>query len=89
MPITDDIQTIWTEKEQRGDFFTARASLENLTNVLLEELTRFNDIKTSGTFDTLPANLKAALLRWETEFKDAKTALLADAEVVDIFQWRP
>ena len=89
MPITDDIQTIWTEKEQRADFFTARASLENLTNVLLEELSRFDAIKTSGAFDTIPQTLKDALLRWEQEFKDARAALLADAEIVDIFNWRP
>ena len=87
--VTTPIDTIWTEKEQREDFFTARAALENLTNVLLEELMRFNEIKQSGTFDTIPADLKNAMLRWETAYKDVKAALLADQEIVDIYNWRP
>ena len=89
MPILTDLDTIWTEKDQREQFFVARASLENATRVLREELVRFNDIKQTGNFNTLPANLKAALLRWETEFKDVETMLLADAEIVDIYEWRP
>ena len=89
----DIMQTIltevWQEKKEREDLFTARASLENLTNVLIEELSIFNEIKQSGSFTTLPAELKAALLRWETLFKDAKAVAMADSEIVDIYQWRP
>ena len=80
---------VWQEKKEREDLFTARASLENLTNVLLEELNRFNEIKQSGSFGTLPADLKAALVRWETAYKDVKALFMADSEIVDIYQWRP
>lgn len=89
MPITTDIDTIWTEKEQRDDFFAGRASLESITSVLKEQLARFAVIKAGGTFNTLPSSLKQAMLRWETLFKTAETAYLADSEIVDIFDWRP
>ena len=89
MTIQADLTETWQEKKEREDLFTARASLENLTNVLLEDLARFETIKQSGSFATLPAVLKAALLRWETGFKDVKALLLADSEIVDIYQWRP
>ena len=89
MTIKSDLNNTWQEKKEREDLFTARASLENLTNVLIEELNRFNEIKQSGSFATLPADLKAALLRWETAYKDVKILLIADIEIVDIYQWRP
>ena len=89
MTIQSDLTQTWQEKEEREDLFTARASLENLTNVLVEELARFNEIKQSGSFGTLPADLKAALVRWEDAYKDVKTLLMADSEIVDIYQWRP
>ena len=89
MTIQSDLTETWLEKKEREDLFTARASLENLTNVLIEDLVRFEEIKQSGSFDTLPAGLKAAMLRWETLFKDAKATAMADSEIVDIYQWRP
>lgn len=89
MPITTDIDTIWTEKEQRDDFFAGRASLESITSVLREQLVRFAAIKASGSFNTLPTSLKQAMLRWETLFQTAQTAYEADTEIVDIFDWRP
>ena len=84
-----ELTTTWTEKKQREELFTARACLENLTNVLIEELDRFDAIKTSGSFDTLPDALKQALVRWETAYKDTKAVLMADSEIVNVYQWRP
>jgi len=89
MTIQSDLTETWQEKKEREDLFTARASLENLTNVLVEDLARFEEIKQSGSFSTLPTELKAALGRWETAYKDVKVLLLADQEIVDIYQWRP
>ena len=89
MTIQSDLTETWQEKEERQDLFTARAALENLTNVLLEELARFEEIKNSGSFATLPTDLLQAFVRWEMAYKDVKTLLLADQEIVDIYQWRP
>ena len=89
MAITDNINTIWTEKEQAGDFFTARATLENATNVIVEELARFKEIKDSGSFNTIPQDLKDAMLAWEAIFDTAKASIMANADVVSIHTWRP
>ncbi|MBU0964727.1 hypothetical protein KKC06_06835 [Patescibacteria group bacterium] len=89
MTIQSDLTETWQEKKEREDLFTARASLENLTNVLLEELGRFEEIKNSGSFATLPTELLQAFVRWETAYKDVKTLLMADSEIIDIYQWRP
>ncbi len=89
MPIPTDLNNIWTSKEQAADFFAARAALENATNVVAEELARFKAIKVSGTFNTIPAALKTAMLAWETIYDTAKASFLADADVKAIYDWRP
>ena len=89
MTIQSDLTETWQEKKEREDLFTARASLENLTNVLIEDLARFEEIKDSGSFATLPTELLQAFVRWEKAYKDVKALLMADSEIVDIYQWRP
>lgn len=89
MPIQNDISMIWSEKEQREDFFTGRATLENMTSVVAEGLARFKEIKAKGNFDTIPQDLKDAMLVWETIYDTAKTAFLANQDVQDIYNWRP
>jgi len=89
MAISDDVTTIWTEKGQREAFFKARALMEEATNSAEENLAAFKVIKDSGQFNTLPANLKTTMLAWESMFDDLKTAFLANANVVAIYNWRP
>ena len=89
MAIIDNINSIWTEKEQAGDFFTARAVLENATNVVSEELARFKTIKESGSFNTIPQDLKDAMLAWEAIYDAAKVAFATNADVVAVYEWRP
>ncbi len=89
MPISNDLNSIWTSKEQAADFFTARAALENATNVVAERLAEFKVIKASGSFSTIPVALKNAMLAWETIYDTAKASFLADADVKAIFDWRP
>lgn len=89
MAIQDDVSGIWSEKEQREDFFTGRAALENATRVVAEELARFKEIKAKGSFNTIPQALKDAMLVWEAIYDQAKAAFLANQDVRDIYNWRP
>lgn len=89
MGIQDNIGTIWGEKEEREDFFRARAALEHATSTVSEELVRFKTIKASGSFATLPQDLKDAMLAWEVIYDDAAAAFNADQNVKDIYAWRP
>jgi hypothetical protein len=67
--------------------FRARDALADITRKLQEKLVEINDIKTSGAFNTIPQELKDTMLRWETIFKDAKTAIQNDQDILDIYQW--
>ncbi len=89
MAIIDDLDNVWESKSQSEDLFTARAALENATNVIEEELQKFKDIKASGSFSTIPIDLRNALLAWEIIYDTAKASFLADADVVAIPNWRP
>ena len=89
MALQDDIGVIWAEKEEREDFFTARAALHLATSTVAEELAKFKEIKTSGSFNTLPQNLKDAMLAWEAIYDDAVAAFQANQDVKDIYAWRP
>ena len=89
MTVLTDLTGVWEAKEQGQDLFTARAALENASRVVAEELQRFKDIKASGSFTTVPTDLKNALLAWEAMFDTLKASFLADAEVQSIYDWRP
>ncbi len=89
MAITDELNSVWDAKEQGQDLFTALAALEYASRVVQEELAKFKDIKTSGSFTTVPTNLKNALLAWEAMFDTLKASFLADAEVQSLYEWRP
>ncbi len=56
---------------------------------MAEELARFKDIKASGSFTTVPTDLKNALLAWETMFDTLKASFLANSDVQAVYQWRP
>ena len=87
--LTTTLDTTWTEKDQRESAFKARATLEEMTIVVREGLLELQEIKDSGKFDTLPTDLKVALNTWWQIYKDAKSAFQADANVVELFNWRP
>lgn len=89
MAINDEINDIWSEKNQREDFFEARAVLEGASSQADEALTKFKEIKASGSFNTIPTELKQAMLAWEAMFDGFKTAFLGNADVLDVYNWRP
>ena len=89
MSVITDLGGSWEEKQQREDLFKARAILENVSMVILEANSQIQEIVDSGNFDTIPTELKQALNRWWIIFKDAQIDAQADAEIVEIFQWRP
>ena len=88
--ISDQLNTLNNEVSEREEVREFRAQAMDLTDVLLQNIARMDDIKTGGNdFGTIPTEMKVVLLRWETAFKDLKDELLADAEIVECYQWRP
>ena len=89
MTVLTDLSNTWETKEQAEDAFAARAALENASNTLNEAHLSIQDIVDSGNFNTLPTDMKAALNRWWTIIKDARTSIGSDSEIMDILNWRP
>ena len=87
--ISTQLDTLNDEVTEREEVREFRAQAMGLTDVLLENLNRMDEIKNGGNdFNTIPIETRQVLLRWETAFKDLKAALLADAEIVECYQWR-
>ncbi len=89
MTVQTDLDTTWTEKEQREDAFAARSALESATQNLDEAHQRVQAIVDSGNFSTLPNGLKATLNDWWTIIKTARTSIGSDADIMTVFNWRP
>ena len=89
MTVQTDLDTTWTEKEQREDAFAARAALENATNVIEETHQTIQALVDSGNFNTIPTDLKVALNQWWTIIKTARTSIGSNADIMTIFNWRP
>jgi len=89
MSVITDLDDTFQSKTQAEDAFVARSHLENASNTILELNAKIQKIIDSGNFNTIPADLKQALNRWWIIYKDAQIEAEADAEIVDIFQWRP
>ena len=69
MSVINDLNTSWEEQKQREDIFKARATLENVSNVVPEANVIIQQIVDSGNFNTIPVALKQALNRWWVIFK--------------------
>ncbi len=89
MAIIDNLNGVWDAKEQGVDLFEARRALENASRVAGEELQKFKDIKASGSFTTVPTDLKNTLLAWEAMFDTLKANFLANSDVQSVYDWRP
>ena len=86
---TEECELIWTEKEQREDFFSARAKLQEVTDLLVKGLQEFKEIKDKGSFTTIDEDLKNTLLAWETILITARTSINQNADIVAVYNWRP
>ena len=89
MPVITDLETCWTEKKQREDTFAARMALENCTNVIEETHQTIQALVDSGSFGTIPTDLKATLNDWWTIMKTARSSIGANSDIMDVFNWRP
>jgi len=87
--LTTTLNTTWTEKEQRTAAFTVKARLQSATDTVDDAIMQIQEIIDSGKFDTLPNDLKVAMVRWLNLYKALKTDIINDAEIMELYQWRP
>lgn len=81
--IFDAYSQIIVEKQQREDIISAKSALERATKSINAELAKIAVIKASGSFDTIPANVKTFFLQWESALKGLQTTLAANSDVVE------
>lgn len=89
MTVLTDLDTIFLEKEQREDAFAGRAALEDCTNVIEQTHQTIQALVDSGSYNTIPTDLKAALNQWWTIIKTARSSIVSDSDIMDVFNWRP
>ena len=78
-----------TAANQWADVRNARARMQDATNVVQNVIADLEQIIAAGSFDTVDANYKAVLLRWKALLDAYKAGVIADAEVLEDYQWRP
>ena len=84
-----DLEQCWTEQQQIRDAIAARAALEYATRVLDEAHQKIQELVDSGSFDTIPTDLKVALNAWWTIIKAARASIGANEDIMDVYNWRP
>ena len=89
MTVQTDLDTTWQEQQQSQDAVAARAALEDSTNNLEQANQAIQAIVDSGNFNTVPADLKSTLNDWWKILKTARTSIIADADIMTAFNWRP
>ena len=86
--VDEKFATLVTDAEQRQKVITARALLQNARSTIIETNVQIQEIATSGSFNTVDAELKATLLiAWQV-IKDANDGF-SDPNVAKLLDWRP
>jgi len=80
---------VWEASEQLGKAQTGRALLEAITQILDQDIMEFQALKDSGQFDQVPANSKAVLLQWFQILNAARTAIGTNANIMELYNFRP
>jgi len=83
--MADKFSDVRVEKAQREDVISAQSCISKIIKCVNNELKKFNDLKTSGSFNTIDADIKTFLLNCETLAKQYQTAFRADNDVIDVF----
>ena len=86
--LTDKLDAARIALTQHQDAGRAKALLQNLRNVVLETNRGIQEIVDGGSFNTLDAEIKAALAdAWNVS--KAAEAALADVTIAELLDWSP
>ena len=87
MTALTDLETMWDETQQYNDAMTARAILENATDIVYECNTKIQAIIDAGSFTAVPTDLKTTLNAWRNLFVSLQADIEANSDIVDIYSW--
>jgi len=82
--LKDKFTLLVTEKTQREQVISGKDCFVRLYKGHKRELSKFQALKTSGTFDTVDAEIKTFLLQIETQYKNVLATLESSDEFMEI-----
>ena len=88
MALSDKIDILADELDQRKKAQKVRALLQNLRSTVLDTNREIQEIVDSGQFGTLEAEFKAAIVSGWNISKSAQTEF-EDATIAELLDWRP
>jgi len=88
MALNDQLDTLFAEMTQRQRAGEARAIMQDVRSNVTEADATIQTIADEGNMNTLPTELKQALLAGWDVIKDAKTAF-EDPTIAELLDWRP
>lgn len=88
MALTDKITILNTELTQRQQAQQARALLQNARSTILETNVQIQEMADGGSFDTLDAEVKQALIAAWNVCKNAQTGF-EDSVIAELLDWSP
>ena len=88
MALTDKLNTAYAELTQAQKVSQARALMQPIREDVLRVDAELQKIADSGTFNTIDAEIKAALLATWNVIKTAKTGF-ENVDVKTLLDWRP
>ena len=89
MTVLTELDTNFSEKVEHDDLLEVRLALEEATIFLLQAEQRIQRIVDNGNYAQIPAQLTAQFNLWRGHFETAITAIEANPNIQDIFNWRP
>ena len=88
MALTDKLNTAYAELTQAQKASQARALIQPIREDIIRVNTELQAIADSGTFNTVDADIKAALIAAWNVLKTAKTGF-ENITVKELLDWRP
>ena len=88
MSITDDLNTLKEERDQRVDAFEFRGLCQEFyRDHLLIYLGQLQVIIDRGNFDTIPASIKTELAQFRVAMLTCQTTIETDVGIQEVLNW--
>ena len=80
---------VWDPKQEREVAVYVRAELQRISDYLLRIVSDIQAIKDEGKLSTIDTGLQVIVNRWFNLLKTANTGIQGDAEIMELYQFKP
>jgi len=89
MSLSNELSDIHTARDEAKDAIEAWSQMEGGYRQLVQRNQKIQEIVDGGSFDTIPANIKAALVDLWGVYKAAQVAIEGNADRNELVNWSP